>query len=314
MTTVIETPEGPIPVPLPLGGNHVTIPAPANPLPAFVDQTERKWETVAGWVSDRWHSVTSAIGDAASVAVSDVRTMIDAAISASQTAWSTYISALEDWIVTGIDEVGTALDVVSGSFADQIITLLDLLEAAKADALGWVADAIIEAERYADRVLDDLAARVLGQLADVETWAIDNIYTPLLNDVEAAKADVLDTMVKGLSDVETYARDLVNAETLERLAALGAVAAAVAAITTWVDDCGVPMCEEFGPGTSLANLLGNAELLQLLELLAALSALADPKVVGEASVKLAETLGPVFDTLVTNWLAPLQSTTASWPV
>jgi hypothetical protein len=315
-TTVIDPETGEpveLPIPLPLGPNPPALPVPANPLYGVLPGNQQKWETVEKAAQSVFDKFTSTIEDVGSAVLGDVKTIAKTALSVSQTFLSTYISTLEAWTITGIDDLGTALDVVSGSFADQIIALLDLLEAAKADALGWVADAIIEAERYADRVLDDLAARVLGQLADVETWAIDNIYHPLLNDVEAAKADVLDTMVKGLSDVETYARDLVNAETLERLAAVGAIAAAIAAITTWIDDCGVPMCEEFGPGSQVGNLLQDANLLKWLELLAAIGALSDPTALGSLAVKLAETTGPAMDTFVADWLAPLQHATANWP-
>lgn len=261
----------PIPIPSPLGGQHVAIPHPGNPLPAFVDQTERKWETVAGWVSTGWHKAVSFLEGAASIGINEVETIVNTAINYSQTAWSTYINGLEDWIVTGIDELGTALDIVTGSFADQVITLVGLLEAAKADALQWVADAIAEAERYADVVVDGLAQALVNGLVGIEAWVTDTVVQQLLGDLAQVETSLRDEIYRVAADVETYARDLVNAETLERLAAIGALAAAIADITTWLNDCGEPMCAEFGPKTDLSKLLKLLDAAGLLALLVELS-------------------------------------------
>jgi len=265
VTTVVETPEGPIPVPLPLGGHPPPVPHIGNPLPEWKYDFQQGWHGVASAVSGLWHGALSFLDRGAGVVVGDVENIVEAAINANITAWSSFISTLEDWIVVGIDEVGTALDIVSGSFADQVITLLDLIEGVKADALTWALDTFNNARIYTDQVIDALRADVLRGLADVETWAIDNIEHPLLNDIATVRADLLDWIEARIGQAEAYARDLTDTETLARVAAIAGLAAALARIATWVEECGAPMCETYGPNTDLTKLLKGLEgLLTIL--------------------------------------------------
>lgn len=305
MTTVIETPEGPLPVPVPWAGHPPPIPHVGNPLPALVDQTERKWETVAGWVSSTWHKGVSFLEGAGSLALSDIEGIVDTAINTAQTAWSTYINLLEDWITIGIDELGTAVGEARLAARGDAIQLAQMIEALGIDALGWVGDAETIARNYTDLVIDGLAQALVRGLVNTETWAIDNIYHPLLGDIERVRADLLDWTLGALADTQTWVREQITAERLARLAEIAGVIGTLAALESWVAECGAPMCELIGPGTALAGLLGNAELLELLAMLLALKTLTDPEEVARAAQYVTDALAPALGATIEAWVAPL---------
>lgn len=307
--TVIETPEGPVPVPYPLGGNPPPLPHIANPLPELVYGAERRWDTVAGWVSNAWHKGVGFLEGAASITLGDVETIVDAAINASQTAWSSMISTLEAWVVVGIDEIADTITDVRLGARTQAIELGQMIESLGDEVLGWGAGWIAQAEAYADRVVDELARALLSEIGNVQQWVIDDIASPLLGELARVEADVRDELARALGDVETWVRDQLNIETLERVAALSALAAAVAEITRWMDECGEPLCNEFGPGSTAGQLLADADLLKLLGFLLALSALGDPKAVADAAVYVTRVLGPPIEAAIENWLEPLQAAT-----
>lgn len=116
--------------------------------------------------------------------------------------------------------------------------------------------------------------RILEGLANVETWAIDNIYDPVQTDIVRTAGDLYDAIQNTADWVTATAEGLVSAETLARIEALASLDAIVAAIAgtatialTWVEECGAPMCSYAGPNTDLGkflkllNLAGEAALL-----------------------------------------------------
>jgi len=233
----------------------------ANPLPGIIQGGEQRWETIAHTARDLFHSAVSFFEDGASIAAGDVKSIVATALDVSQTMWSTYISTLEAWTITGIDEVASTLDDARAEARTGAIELGQMIDALSGRLVDGLSNVLKVATTYTDDVVDTLARTVLGELGNVETWAIDNIASPLLNEIAVAKADVLDALERGLADVETYARDLVSSETLDRVAALAGLAAIVAALGAWIDECGVPMCETYGPGTDLTKLLKGLEAL-----------------------------------------------------
>lgn len=251
---VVETPEGPIPVPLPWGGNPPPIPHIANPLPSFIDKASNTWDDVAGWTTSAFDSATSFLGDTASTSISDVKSMIKTALNLSQTNWSTWISTVEDWTTVSIDELGSALtDEVIRARTDAITLghMIEALGGAVYDGLGAV---LAGAETYADRLVNGVLDALINDIAGVQTWAIDNIANPLLQEIERAQVDTLDRVEGAIADVQDWVRSELNTETAERVLAVAGVAAAVASIATWVDECGAPMCEEVGPNSDFSKL------------------------------------------------------------
>jgi hypothetical protein len=122
-----------------------------------------------------------------------------------------------------------------------------------------------------DALRTELDNLIGGAVAGVETWAIDNIYNPLDDRITSVETTIDDAIVGAVADVEAYARDLVNQETLQRLAAIAGIIAAVGAITTFVEECGQPMCDTMGPNTDLGKLLKALDALGLLAVLAELA-------------------------------------------
>jgi hypothetical protein len=65
----------------------------------------------------------------------------------------------------------------------------------------------------------------------------------------------------------------VHSETLARLAAVGALAASITTALTWIEECGAPMCESFGPKTDLGKFLKLLNVAADAALLAELASL-----------------------------------------
>ena len=291
---------GPPPVP------H--LPHLANPLPILVHGAEYVWDDVWDWTKSYWHGLASVFEGGASLGFDTVTTMIDDAVSTAQTAWSSFVSTLESWITAGIDDVG--------SFAVDLDLKLRRFEIYIQDALDTVGTAILHtlAEDVAaidadianiERLLGALPIDILGT---VETWVATHVADPILEELKREVAAIDKTIEGVAADIRGYAESLVNDETLRRIEALAALGVIVHAITTWIDDCGEPMCAELGPRTNLGKLLSNLELQTLFAALLALS-LGDPKAVADATETIVQAFGPALQATVENWLVPLQAAT-----
>jgi hypothetical protein len=303
----VETPYGPIPVPLPYAGNPPPIPSPAPILQKIHGGIAAGWSDVWGATKDLYDTATSDAKSVVNVGINDVLAIGSAAISVSQTVWSSYISALEGWVVTGIDELGQAVTDEIVRARTDAITLGGMIEALG----GYVYDSLtpLLAATAASLwgAIDQLEHTLLGDVAGVESWAIDNIYHPLLNDITGVEQHLIDYVGAVTGLIEDWVKSQLNVETLERIAAIAGLAAALAEITTWVEECGAPMCEQFGPNTDLSKLLKLPKLLEILGLLAGLAALSDPIVVERATAAFVDAFGPGLESLTTNWLAPLEA-------
>lgn len=300
MTTVVQTPEGPIIIPLPRGANPPPLPHIANPLPRIVSGAEYVWGDVSGWVADGWHSVTGWLSSAESLTGDMVQTAIDNAISMSQTAWSSFVSQLEQWMTVGLIDAGNfTWNVLSAA-----LEIRDALEA----AIWTMGDALLrrllEEVQGIDNILSGLeqliydAARVTE--GALQAWAIDNIYHPLLGEIEAVRRDVFDAVGTIEGTIEGYVDDAVHAEALRRAAAIAGVVAAVATITTWIEECGEPTCATVGPRTDWGRWLKLFGPTAIWAMLAAVAA-EDPSRIEDLAQTLGETLGPILEGWVTTF-------------
>jgi hypothetical protein len=262
----------PPPFPMPQAPD---IPHIGNPIPVFVDKVEYAWSDVSSWVSDRWHSVSSWFGGVGAAAAEDVNTVVDNAINAAQTAWASFVSTLEAWITEGLYAAAAATLDVGLYVRSTEISLWHATEAAIDDVWHSIWDNVVGIDQAIDALrqyVDDVAHYVAG---GVEAWAIDTIYHPLLKDIQRVERDVFDALDGAITDVEGYAADLVHSEALRRAAAIAGVVAAVATITTWVEECGAPMCEQMGPNTNFSKVLKLLNLAGMLALLTSFGTLTE---------------------------------------
>lgn len=300
MTQVIETPEGPIVLPLPRGVNPPPLPHIANPVPRIVAGAEYVWGDVSGWVSDGWHSVTGWLSSAESVTGDMVQTAIDNAINMSQTAWSSFVSQLEQWMTTGLIDAGN----FTWNVLEATLDVRDMLEA----GIWAMGDAVLSRLLDEVRGIDEAIAAVEQLVYDaarftegaIQAWAIDNLYHPLLGEIEALRRDVFDAIGAMETTVEGYADDAVHSEALRRAAAIAGVVAAVATITTWIEECGEPTCDVVGPRTDWGRWLRLFGPTAIWAMLAAVAA-EDPSKIEDLAESLGRTLGPVLEGWVTQF-------------
>lgn len=253
------------------------IPAPGNPIPVIVHGAEYAWDDVSGWAKGAFDTVTGWFDSAASVAADDVRAVVHSAMDTVQTAWSSFISELEGWIVEGIDAVTQSVTDL-GNFTIAAAQAVWNVSAAYTDAVAqWILADVTGIEGRLSGLEHLIEDTAIGTIDLLETWAIDNIYHPLLTDIGRVEADVWDAARWVSAEAEAYARDLVDSEAFRRALAIAGVAAAVGAITTWVEECGDPMCQTIGPKTDLGKILKGLQFAADLALITELANMDEAK-------------------------------------
>jgi hypothetical protein len=231
-------------------------------LPSVGDDVTYVGKGIASTAEDVWNWVTGtaakavgAVVTAAVVTVDEVTAVVEAYGGQLLKSALSITDDLATAVATEFTLAYGALDYVSGALADSIDGIDTLLGNVDGVVTG-IEDVTIPAILgYAIGVAASIEPTVLEGLANVETWAIDNIKTPLLDDIANAETVARTDVVATAGQIYDWAKSELNTETLARVAAIAGVAAAVAGITSWVDDCGEPMCSTFGPKTDLGKIL-----------------------------------------------------------
>lgn len=259
----------PIPVDVPLPLPPISLPDP-GPIITFIGKGEHAvWDNVWDWVKNKaapaaGHVIQGEIGlgqdiinavesygghllqsvsgfinqayDFASMLANDVNTFaIDVAIGLSQ-----QIQSIDGEIGGIIDEIYSIDQIIVPGLEGEIKQL-------GIDALTWTAIA-----------------------ADgVKSWAIDHISDPLAALIEGVNADIRADVHDGLTRVLSEAESFTNRKVATLAAEVASLAVAVDAVTTFVDNCGEPMCQTMGPNTPLGKLLKGLALAANAALLAA---------------------------------------------
>jgi hypothetical protein len=302
VTSIVMVGDFPLPIDPPIAppGPAFPIPGVGNPLPVIQQDLQYAWDDVSGWVKGIFHS---AVGDVKSIVNFDlatVRTMIDTAISIEQTAWANFVSQLRDWIVNGLyDAAASTLDLALTARKAEV-WLFNHFEGAIDGVLLDVFNVVVGIDRTINADILNLEHLIEYDSLALRTWAIDNIYDPLSKEIEGLGARTLGGLETVLADAEAYARSLTHDEALRRAAAIAGIAAAAAAIATWVAECGEPMCEQLGPKTDWGKWLKRFGPLALWAMLAAVAA-EDPRAIENLAADLARTLGPVLESWSTSW-------------
>jgi hypothetical protein len=286
-----------IPVDDPWTGTGPKFPfPPPGPILKFVTQAPQVvWDDVSGAITAIWDQGTQDLKGIINFDFNTLHFFVEQALRAERIGWTSFVTYLQDWVARMSAEASDALHLLATTTQAIEISLYDFI----ANEV-----AMLEAKILADVVGIDVAVgqdilnvehSIDQKITGVEAWAIDNIYSPLLQRVDQLGIRTLDGLVGVLDEAEAYARTLVNEETLKRIAALAGLASAVAAITTWIDDCGEPMCQQLGPKTDLGKLLKGLNLAADTLLLAELSTMTEAQLVG-----LINTLAAKIGTLVTD--------------
>lgn len=303
MTTIIETPDGPIAVPVapPNARDIPPFPHIANPLPRLVSGAEVVWGDVASAVSKGWHDALGFLDRAASATIEDVQGIVDTAINEAQTAWSTFVSINELWIAAvAVQSVELGLHARS-ALIDATHYLEGIIDGVRDDILQRLLDEVQGIDQTILDVETFTGAALQAVQHDLRVWAIDNIYNPLLGDLARVEHDVLVGIDGVVSGIDATINDAVHSEALRRAAAVGAIAATVAGVLDWIDNCGEPTCDVVGPRSDWGKWLNKFGPLALWAMLAAVAS-EDPDAIARLAEQLAATLGPVLESWTTGWL------------
>ena len=303
---VIIDPNPPADLPAQPGAQPVPIAGPA--IKIIQSGAQYVWNDVWNWTSGAFRAANKAEAQAFTVTAENVINVAESAISWSQTAWSSFISILTSALEAEIYDVGNYAVNLGAHLRASIVTLYNdiyveggLLD----DLITSVYDTLQGNIRNIEALLGALSVDLP---AAIEAWAIDNIYNPLVDDFTVSIDNVETVLGEAVQGIDGRLAQIENIDLPSILETLGLVVAGVTAITTWVDDCGEPMCENFGPGSELGGLLDNALLKYLLGLLA-LGAFADPRAVADAALAFAEVGGKPVEAAIENWLEPIQAVT-----
>lgn len=253
-------------------GPLTNIPTPGQLITYVGQGVQATWNDVWGYISGAASSAATDILNVEQTIGQAVLNGIEAYVGAELQALGGFINDAIDIAVSGIDGLSTALDTAVLGLYDDVVYLDKIAYGLLLDVQGIEGNIIPNIEQ---RLLDlgtATAAFIHLGIADVQTWAIDNIYNPLLNDVQTLERDTVIAIEGTATRVLDEARSLVKDEVINRTAAIAALATAVAAITTFVEECGQPMCDTFGPKTDLGKLF---KALALAGELAALAELAN---------------------------------------
>ena len=260
----------PVPVDVPVAG----------PVLHFIGEGEHAvWNDVWGWIKGASKSFADEIVTVEQQIGTAVVNVVEGYVGNELKAFSGFINRAFDYANTGLDAINFwTADALSTVFGDVqgitqgLVDLENIVNAIETHVIpGIFADLLGQIEGvYADLV---------GGIDLVKTWAIDNIRTPLDAEIRGVEAAIPVWAEGALTDAKAYADQLVHSEAVQRAAAIAGIAASVAAITTWIDDCGEPMCQVQGPKTDLGKLFKALQLAADAALLAELASMNETELI-----------------------------------
>lgn len=304
----VEPPETP---PLPWSGEVIPIDVPpvpvdvpiAGPVIHFIGEGEHAvWNDVWNWIKGGASAGASLIEHAEATIANAVLQAIESWVGTALQATGSLINDSFTYAENGLQAINfwtaDAISTLFGDVAGITAGLTALEEVIAAIDNSVIPGVFAELEGLIEGVFGDL----VGGIDLVKTWAIDNIYDPLSREIAGVEATIPVWAEGALTDAKAYADQLVHSEAAQRAAAIAGIAASVAAITAWVDDCGEPMCQVQGPNTDLGKLFKALHLAADLAIIAALMNMTESELVGFVQQFLNRTGNLIGD--VEQFLAP----------
>lgn len=245
----IELPPPPAFPPLP-----ISLPSPA-PVIQYLSRAEHAvWDDVWGWVKGSAEKVYQIGGQVVSKAVAEAVPVVEAFVGQELKAISGFINDVYDFASAGInDAIAFATSIEGAIYADLANAWITIA------TIGGQVDQILTGDLASileeiARISGSIEPRILDGLANVETWAIDNLYHPLLTDIVTTAGEIYDTIDRTAEWVTAEIESQLKVERLARIAAITGIFAEVITLAKWVEECGAPMCESIGPKTDLGKL------------------------------------------------------------
>jgi hypothetical protein len=291
-------------MPIPYSGEVIPVEVPtvpvdvpiAGPVIHYIGTAEHAvWDDVWSWVKGTAKTAASDVLNIAEQAVAEAVKISEAYTGSVLQALSGFINDAFDYTAfVAQAAIGFGVNIADVLYADIITLDADVYKILQ-DVVGIDNVLIPGLEAEIAKLGIDTWDLVGGAVSAVKTWAIDNIYDPVLAELlkvdTQIRTDVWDLVGAVTADIEA----LIHSEALTRAAAIAGIAAAVAAIATEITDCVEPMCAAQGPNTNLGKLLKGLSLALDAGLLAEI-ATAKESDVADAITRIARHAATVIDT------------------
>jgi hypothetical protein len=231
------------------------------------------WSDVWDWTKNSASDVLGWFQSPPSLSEATVQRIVETFVGQSQKAITSFIDDAVNFAAYGLNAVNLyAITGIYTLFADIQQMALDFgalrLQVATID---W--QEIPALFNEIGRIGNSIEPAILHGLANVETWAIDNIFTPLYENIGQAEAQARDYTNQWASAVAADAHAYTLASVLPIWSVLQQIQAKQLAQEALNNDCTTPMCDVMGPKTDLGKWLKALNIAATAALLAELAAL-----------------------------------------
>lgn len=254
-----------------IGAYRGQLPRPGVLVPLVGKGLENTWDAVWGWAQDTADTLFGAPPGVSYVTIDDVVHIARAYAGSAIKAMSGFVDDAAEIGFAAMDATAGFVESFVPSYVNTIIGIYSAL-----GRLGGDITAIQDAEIPAilheiGRVAATVNPAAAFAAGVAESWAVDNIFAPLMETIWRAAGNAHDETVAAAQSAKSYADGLVHNEALTRAAEVGALAAAVRALQGFQDDCSEPMCNVMGPKTDLGKWLKALNIAATAALLAELA-------------------------------------------
>lgn len=290
MTTVVDTPYGPIPIPV-FGKPQQPIDLPGldQAVEIPLRGLKKTWDEVFGFVRHRAvpfvEQALSVAENAISAAIPVIESYVGDGIKAVSSVFGDAINATAANIGELVDySLTTAYGLIGGTLAFEAVSA----------AVYWLTDqvynhALPAIESEIGGVLSTAEALVYSAVSDITNWVVESVYNPVLAELATVDAQIRTDVWDLVGSWAGTLEDAIAGIDADLLARLGVVAGVAAAVATWVEECGAPMCSTMGPATDLFKFFKALELAGTLSLLMEIANMSE----ADVEARLRELAGDV---------------------
>lgn len=243
------------------------VPVPDPPIVVIGRDVHQTWDKVWHFIQHKADPIIEQMQDQTLHLLAQAVPAIQAYTGEALKAMGGYINDVGDFATEAITTVAMNM----ASFASWTWTNVLALDVALYGAITHINDlegrvvpalegAIVQAYSYAYN-----EAHAVG--ADVERWAADNIFAPLVDELGQVNANIRHDVWALVAGVAGGLQAQIDGNALRTFEVLGPLAAAVGELQKFKDDCAQPMCDYAGPNTDLGKLMKAFQLAGILALL-----------------------------------------------
>lgn len=243
------------------------VPVPDPPIIVIGHDLHETWDKVWDFVKEKAHPFVQQMEGQTLHLLAEAVPAIEAYTANGLKALGGFVNDVGDyahignWVIGNqmgqiVEWAGNALDGLTGGLYGAL-THINNLE-------GLLLPQILDDIARLRQQIQDVGANLIPQ---IEAWAVGNIFDPLVDRIGQTEARVRGDVWQLVGGVASNLQGQIDANALNTLEHLAPIAAAVAALEQFKDECAQPMCETMGPKTDLGKFLKGLQLAGILALL-----------------------------------------------